>query len=120
MSTPTRLTVDAICEGAAVDPEDDRAEGVVAAALVAGGYHGLCADGGECACTADDLAPCGEMGDTCIAGYVTPCSGDCGEQHDWHIGTDRTFALAHSGSSLFDLQELAAKESAVIAEGLTS
>jgi hypothetical protein len=50
--------------------------------LVSAGYDGLCADGGECACKADDLAPCGEIQGSCAAGMLAPC--DCGE-HDWHI-----------------------------------
>lgn len=36
------------------------------------GYGGLY-DGEECGCEVEDLAPCGEMPDTCIAGYKIPC-----------------------------------------------
>ena len=47
---------------------------------------GLCADGGDCACLIEDLAPCGEMQETCVPGHkVDGCSDDCGEGCDWHI-----------------------------------
>lgn len=38
---------------------------------------------GECACSVDDLAPCGNINENCEAGYLLSC--DCGE-HDWNIG----------------------------------
>jgi len=37
---------------------------IVLAYLKNNGYNGLCAD--ECGCGVDDLAPCGEMPDTCV------------------------------------------------------
>lgn len=52
--------------------------------LIDHGFDGLCSDDAECACEVGDLAPCGEMYDTCWAGYKRPC--DCGEGCDFHIG----------------------------------
>lgn len=37
-----------------------------------------------CGCLVDDLAPCGEMQETCRAGYKKKC--DCSENCDWHVG----------------------------------
>lgn len=51
--------------------------------LIENEYDGLY-NVGECACKHDELAPCGEMEQDCIPGYLTPC--DCGE-HDWHIAS---------------------------------
>lgn len=50
--------------------------------LIADGYDGLYNPVGDCACTHDDLAPCGDMTSDCVAGWKAPCH--CGE-HDWHI-----------------------------------
>ncbi len=51
-------------------------------------YDGLLDFTGDCACELSDLAPCGEMGGGCEAGYKTKCNpedcpmdGDC----DFHI-----------------------------------
>jgi hypothetical protein len=49
------------------------------------GYHGLYNPDGECACTPPGLAPCGNMSQHCVAGWMAPC--DCGE-HDWHITSE--------------------------------
>jgi len=38
------------------------------------GYDGLFSEFG-CACLLSDLAPCGEMGQLCAAGYRVPCPG---------------------------------------------
>ena len=46
------------------------------------GFDGLFNEDNECACKADDLAPCGEMSDACEAGKLAACN--CGD-HDWHI-----------------------------------
>lgn len=40
---------------------------IVKAWLIANGYDGLYTD--DCGCSVDDLAPCGEMFQDCIAGY---------------------------------------------------
>lgn len=49
------------------------------------GYDGLFSDYLECACTIEDLIPCGMISqdNPCYAGYRVPC--DCGEGHDYHI-----------------------------------
>ena len=60
---------------------------MVMAALRAGGFDGLVHECSECACELDDLAPCGEMGESCMAGWKHPC--DCDERHDWHIMAER-------------------------------
>jgi len=49
--------------------------------LVDNGYDGLFSEG-VCACTHEDLAPCGQIEGNCTAGFKTPCN--CGE-HDYHI-----------------------------------
>ncbi len=36
------------------------------------GYDGLVADGGVCGCLTDNLIPCDEPCETCIAGYKGP------------------------------------------------
>lgn len=42
------------------------------------GYDGLVAGGGVCGCIVDDLMPCEEPCENCIAGYEGPDpSGDC-------------------------------------------
>ena len=50
--------------------------------LKANGYDGLCNDE-ECGCGIDDLMPCGEPGEHCVAGHKTVCC--CGEGHDFDI-----------------------------------
>lgn len=62
---------------------------IVALWLSANGYDGLTEQDGECACVLDDLAPCGEMRATCIAGFRGACR--CGD-HDFHIYPTRTAA----------------------------
>jgi hypothetical protein len=61
---------------------------MVRKALKAGGYDGLWNECGECACSLDHLAPCGEMRQDCEAGVKGPCDpetcaadGEC----EWHI-----------------------------------
>jgi len=64
-------------------------------------FDGLWNPEGECACSIDDLAPCGQINLDCKAGYKTDCPGkktqeqrDAGEPYchledhdcDWHIG----------------------------------
>jgi hypothetical protein len=49
--------------------------------LISHNYDGLFNADDGCACTVDDLRPCGEHPD-CTPGYKGPC--DCGE-HDFHI-----------------------------------
>ena len=55
------------------------------------GYDGLLDRHGECGCEIDDLAPCGEMQETCEAGYQAICSDKCdhGTGCDWHIQRDK-------------------------------
>jgi hypothetical protein len=51
-------------------------------------YDGLVECDGQCACQTLDLAPCGEMRDTCEPGHLTACSpDDCAIEGkcDWHI-----------------------------------
>lgn len=45
------------------------------------GYDGLCSD--VCGCAIDDLAPCGEMTESCCAAYKGPCT--CGEGCDFDM-----------------------------------
>ena len=59
---------------------------IVEERLRADGYDGLTHCDGECGCLISDLAPCGDMLDTCEAGYRVPC--ECGD-HDYHIATER-------------------------------
>ena len=44
---------------------------MVMASLKCGGYDGLFHPDGECGCELSDLAPCGEIGLDCTAGYKT-------------------------------------------------
>ena len=60
--------------------------------LEAGGFDGLWSPDAECACKKDDLAPCGEIGGDCQAGYLAPCPETCGE-HDWHIAKAKTLPV---------------------------
>jgi hypothetical protein len=39
-------------------------------------YDGLCNDSGECACLKSDLAPCGNMAQECMPGYIHSHSED--------------------------------------------
>ena len=50
------------------------------------GFDGLFHPDGECACTWDDLAPCGTESFDCVFGYRAPC--DCGG-HDFHISSEK-------------------------------
>jgi hypothetical protein len=64
--------------------------------LKANGYDGLFSAWAECACTNDDLAPCGSIRMDCQAGYrVNGC--DCGEGHEWHISSIKPNALKEAG-----------------------
>jgi hypothetical protein len=53
-------------------------------------FDGLYADGGECGCRQDNLAPCGMLGD-CEFGHAVPCGPECDHDRgepmpdDWHI-----------------------------------
>jgi hypothetical protein len=48
------------------------------------GYDGLYSSG-ECGCLLDTgLAPCGEMGESCMPGVKQSCT--CGEECDYHVG----------------------------------
>ena len=58
------------------------------------GYDGLYDDGGECACEIADIAPCGSMKETCLAGYRYWCEdSDCEYTKDvrkhWHMRKDK-------------------------------
>ncbi len=44
---------------------------IVKAFLETNGYDGLVEEYGECACEIADLAPCGQLGHNCSAGYRT-------------------------------------------------
>lgn len=46
------------------------------------GYDGLYYPG-ECACTIKDIAPCGQIDGSCIAGHYISLACD---EHDFHIG----------------------------------
>jgi hypothetical protein len=56
-------------------------------------YDGLVSDDRECGCLTQDLAPCGEMYDTCAAGYRAKCG--CGEAHDFHIIAGKKMQRGH-------------------------
>ncbi len=56
---------------------------IVAKFLQDNKYDGLYR-AGDCACKLGDIAPCGEIGSDCEAGYLKPAN-NCSE-HDWHIG----------------------------------
>lgn len=47
---------------------------IVKAHLVAGNFDGLYNADAECGCELFDLAPCGEIGGECRAGYKVPCT----------------------------------------------
>jgi hypothetical protein len=55
---------------------------IVKAYLEENGFDGLYAED-ECGCKKDDLAPCGELGESCNAGYLQK---DIEEGLDWSIG----------------------------------
>jgi len=70
----------------------DTVADIVGDYLKKNGFDGLyCA--GECACEADDLAPCDQLGLDCSPGFKSPCLGgddcpldcDCG----FHIGPEK-------------------------------
>ena len=67
---------------------------IVEAYLKANNFDGLFADG-LCSCEVGDLAPCGEMQETCQAGHKMKC--DCGENCNWHIG-EKKVEKVHSNS----------------------
>ena len=48
-------------------------EEIVKLWLEANGYDGLFNENGECGCTLDDLAPCGQITGDCRAGYKIMC-----------------------------------------------
>ena len=56
---------------------------IVAEWLKANGYDGL-AGGNDCGCDLDDLMPCNEIWEDCVAGHKVPCDceGDC-EMNYW-------------------------------------
>lgn len=56
---------------------------IVALWLSANGYDGLVEKDGECGCILGDLAPCGDMMATCIAGFRGPDRS--GEGYDFVI-----------------------------------
>ncbi|GIV82743.1 MAG: hypothetical protein KatS3mg051_2097 [Anaerolineae bacterium] len=62
-------------------------EDMVRAYLEQHGYDGLVAEDINCACTLDDLMPCGgDYAMSCVAGHkVMGCSPECGEGCDYHI-----------------------------------
>ena len=55
--------------------------------LAENGFDGLWNPDEGCGCELADLAPCGEMESSCCAGYKRPC--DCGEGHDYDIGSEK-------------------------------
>ena len=61
-------------------------EEIVRDYLKENGYDGLCEHIGACACSVDDLAPCGEIQNDCEAGTRTEgCDDECGEGCKFHI-----------------------------------
>jgi hypothetical protein len=65
--------------------------------LKADGFDGLFSEDGECACTVDDLAPCGEIQGSCSAGYSVACGansdGGCTVQDGCEGGADPLFSF---------------------------
>lgn len=57
---------------------------IVVEYLKSGGYDGLANAEAECGCFLDDLAPCGEMGEHCMAGRKAIIDGAvvCIEVHN--------------------------------------
>lgn len=74
-----------------MSPDDGRSltvQEIVVDWLKSHGYDGLYSDSGECACLAEDLAPCGEIGNLCRAGVLGKCNPEnCanGGGCTWHI-----------------------------------
>lgn len=71
-------------------------EAIVKEYLQKNGFDGIMESFGECACLIDDLAPCGEMQASCIAGYKHNCNSKC--EHEtigdgWHISTEKPFKV---------------------------
>lgn len=64
---------------------DNTVEHIVRRYLADNVYDGLYNTDIDCACLVDDLAPCGEIGGECVAGYKRDCPDDCGD-HYWHVG----------------------------------
>ena len=58
--------------------------GMVKEYLQQNGYDGLCNTDGECGCSLEDLAPCGEMSDACAAAYKCECE-DCQDKYDCDV-----------------------------------
>lgn len=51
---------------------------IISEALTDRGFDGLYSSGGGCACEIGDLAPCGDIMGTCMAGYRYWCEdADC-------------------------------------------
>lgn len=57
---------------------------IVLAHLKEHGFDGLYAEG-MCGCKVDDLMPCCDSVENCIAGYLQPGDEEC----DWYIGTKK-------------------------------
>lgn len=51
-------------------------------------YDGLYNEDGECGCILGDLAPCGEMPNSCIFGYKI--EADSNSDFDWFVVAERT------------------------------
>ena len=74
---------------------------IVACWLKDNGYDGLYNNDGDCACTIDDLAPCGELSQDCYAGYKIDCASCAKKDHceanqdcyeaDWIIAAEKDF-----------------------------
>lgn len=58
--------------------------------LIAHGYDGLYDDGGDCACSVEDIGSCGEMSPRCTGGFIGP---DTTGEGDFGIGPRRTSRL---------------------------
>ena len=56
--------------------------------LVLHGFDGLYSPDGECGCLVGDLAPCGDIGGECVAGYKRACPAYCGDPY-WLVGPER-------------------------------
>lgn len=53
------------------------------------GYTGLYNVEIECGCSLEEFIPCGELGDECLAGYVTP-SKCPGIENDFFVGLNKS------------------------------
>ena len=60
---------------------------IVIERLVTDGFDGLYSSCGECACTVDDFAPCGNIQSDCSAGYQITAPD--GSEHDFLIVPER-------------------------------